>query len=389
MPGRMAGPRDLSTAVLRFGHMLRAAGLPLTIGEMMDGVRALEAVDLLDRRDVYLALRTTLVARHEEFPAFDRCFDAFWRFQAEEGQGLDGLTTPAEAAIPEEHAGNSGAEAAAQKKVSVALEGWEEQAEDDGEPLEVPGVSDKEILMDQDFSAFPVEDLDEVARLTILIAKRLARRISRRKRPTRRGGVIDLRRSIRANLMKGEIIELRRRERRRRKIRLVLLCDVSGSMDLYSRFLLQFLYALQNVFGRVETFTFSTRLTRVTEHLKGASYRQALAKLTEVRDFSGGTRIGDSLQEFNARWGHLVDRHTIVLLLSDGWDTGEPELLANEMLAIKRKAGRLIWLNPLLGNPSYEPLTRGMAAALPLVDHFAAAHNLASLRDLAGHLKLR
>jgi hypothetical protein len=353
----------------------------------MDGVRALEQVDLLDRQDVYLALRTTLVARREEFPAFDRCFDVFWRFQAEEGQGLDGLTSPTEAAIPEEHAGNTGAEA--QKKVSVALEGWEEEGDDDGEPLEVPGVSDKEILMDQDFSTFPVEDLDEVARLTVLIARRLARRISRRKRPTRRGGVIDMRRSMRANLMKGEIIELRRRERRRRKVRLVLLCDVSGSMDLYSRFLLQFLYALQNVFGRVETFTFSTRLTRVTEHLKGASYRQALAKLTEVRDFSGGTRIGESLQEFNARWGSLVDRHTIVLVLSDGWDTGEPEILANEMLTLKRKAGRLIWLNPLLGNPSYEPLTRGMAAALPLVDHFAAAHNLASLRDLAGHLNLR
>lgn len=381
----MALARDLTTAVLRFGQMLRAAGLPLTIAELMDGVRALGAVDLMDRQDVYLALRTTLVARYEEFPIFDRCFGAFWRFQAEEGQGLDGLTTPATPAIPEEHAGGEGA----QKKVSVALEGWEEEGEDDGEPLEVPGVSEKEILMDQDFSTFPVEDLDEVARLTILIAKRLARRISRRKRPTRRGGVIDMRRSIRANLMKGEIIELRRRERRRRKVRLVLLCDVSGSMDLYSRFLLQFLYALQNVFGRVETFTFSTRLTRVTEHLKGASYRQALARLTEVRDFSGGTRIGESLQEFNARWGHLVDRHTIVLLLSDGWDTGEPEVLANEMLTIKRKAGRLIWLNPLLGNPSYEPLTRGMAAALPLVDHFAAAHNLASLRDLAGHLNLR
>ena len=384
----MAGSRDLTTSVLRFGHMLRASGMPLTIGEMMDGVRALEAVDLLDRQDVYLALRTTLVARYEEFPIFDRCFETFWRFQAGEGQELEGLTGPATPAIPEEHAGDSGAEAA-QKKVSVALEGWEEQGDDDGEPLEIPGVSDKEILVDQDFSSFPVEDLDEVARLTVLIAKRLARRISRRKRPTRRGGVIDMRRSIRANLMKGEIIELRRRERRRRKVRLVLLCDVSGSMDLYSRFLLQFLYALQNVFGRVETFTFSTRLTRVTEHLKGASYRTALARLTEVRDFSGGTRIGESLQEFNARWGNLVNRHTIVLLLSDGWDTGEPDILANEMLTIKRKAGRLIWLNPLLGNPSYEPLTRGMAAALPLVDHFAAAHNLASLRDLAGHLNLR
>ncbi len=384
----MAGPRDLTTAVLRFGQMLRAAGMPLTISEIMDAVRALEVVDLLDRRDVYLALRTTLVARHEEFPIFDRCFETFWRFQAEEGQGLEGLTGPATPAIPEEHAGNTGGEAA-QKKVSVALEGWEEEGDDEGEPLEVPGVSDREICMDQDFSSFPVEDLDEVARLTILIAKRLARRISRRKRPTRRGGIIDMRRTIRANLMKGEIIELRRKERRRRKIRLVLLCDVSGSMDLYSRFLLQFLYALQNVFGRVETFTFSTRLTRVTEHLKGASYRTALARLTEVRDFSGGTRIGESLQEFNARWGNLVDRHTIVLLLSDGWDTGEPEVLANELLTIKRKAGRLIWLNPLLGNPSYEPLTRGMAAALPLVDHFAAAHNLASLRDLAGHLNLR
>ncbi|HEX7784960.1 MAG TPA: VWA domain-containing protein, partial [Methylomirabilota bacterium] len=241
----MAGPRDLTTAVLRFGHMLRAAGLPLTIGEMMDGVRALEAVDLLDRRDVYLALRTTLVARHEEFPAFDRCFDAFWRFHAAEGQGLDGLMTPADAAIPEEHAGHTGAEAAAQKKVSVALEGWEEQGEDDGEPLEVPGVSAQEVLMDQDFSTFPSDQLDEVARVTVLIAKRLARRLSRRRKPVKRGGVVDLRRSIRANMMKGEMVELRRREKRRKKIRLVLLADVSGSMDLYSRFLLLFLYAPQ------------------------------------------------------------------------------------------------------------------------------------------------
>jgi len=164
---------------------------------------------------------------------------------------------------------------------------------------------------------------------------------------------------------------------------------VSGSMDLYSRFLLLFLYALQNAFGRVETFTFATRLTRITEHLKGTSYKQALRQLSAVRDWSGGTRIGESLRDFNRTWGHLVDRRTIVIVLSDGWDTGEPDELSAEMLTLKRKAGRVIWLNPLLGNPSYEPLTRGMAAALPLVDHFAAAHNLASLRDLAGHLRLR
>ena len=382
-------PRDLTTAVLRFGQVLRAAGLGVTVSEVMDAVRALEAVDLLDRDELHRALRTVLATRVEEFPAFDRCFDQFWKFQAEEGQGLEGLVASAPAAKPEDEEIAGSMSAAQEKEAKVALEGWEEEGTDDGEPLEVPGMSDREALMDQDFSTFPVEDLDEVARLTVLIARRLARRVSRRKRPTRRAGVLDFRRTVRANMMKAEIIELRRRERRRRKVRLVLLCDVSGSMDLYSRFLLQFLYALQNVFGRVETFTFATRLTRVTELLKGPSYRTALRRLTDVRDFSGGTRIGESLQEFNRTWRHLVDRHTIVLLLSDGWDTGEPDVLASEMLTLKRLAGRVIWLNPLLGNPSYEPLTRGMAAALPLVDHFAAAHNLASLRDLASHLTLR
>ena len=346
--------------------MLRAAGLPLTVSEVMDAVRALEMIDLLDRGEVCLALRTTLVARHEEIPAFDRCFDAFWKFHAEEGQGLEGLLSASQTPKPEEDAEAGSTEGGGKNQASVALESWEEPATEEGEPLEVPGVSDQEVLMEQDFSTFPAEDLDEVARLAVLIAKRLARRISRRRRPTRRGGVIDLRRSMRANMMKGEIIDLRRRERRRRKVRLVLLCDVSGSMDLYSRFLLQFLYALQNVFGRVETFTFATRLTRVTDLLKGPSYRLALGRLTDVRDFSGGTRIGESLQEFSRSWSHLVDRHSIVILLSDGWDTGEPELLANEMLALKRRAGRVIWLNPLLGNPSYEPLTRGMAGHLNL-----------------------
>jgi uncharacterized protein with von Willebrand factor type A (vWA) domain len=383
-------PRDLRTNVLAFGQVLRRAGLPVTVGEVMDAARALDAVDLLDRHEVYLALRATLAARVEEYPVFDRCFDAFWTFRAEDGQGLEGLEASLPAATPPDLQDEHGAaKAPASGESQVALDGWEEAGADDGEPLEVPGVSELEVLMEQDFSAFPAEDLDEVARLTALIARRLARRVSRRKRPTRRGGVVDLRRSMRGNLMRGEIIELRRRERRRRKVRLVLLCDVSGSMDLYSRFLLQFLFALQNVFGRVETFTFATRLTRVTEHLRGASYRAALKRLTEVRDFSGGTRIGDSLAEFNRTWGYLVNRRTIVVLLSDGWDTGEPDVLAAELLAIKRKAGRVIWLNPLLGNPSYEPLTRGMAAALPLVDRFAAAHNLASLRDLAGHLTLR
>jgi len=385
----MPSPRDLMRAMLAFGGVLRASGLPVTTPELMDAVRALEVVDLMDRDEVYRALRTVLVSRMEEQPAFDRCFEAFWRFQAEEGQGLEGLVSMVQPTLPENEHGGNPPEAGQEKQAQIALDDWEEGEEADDEPLEVPGLSNREVLMERDFSTFPAEQLDEVARLTVLIAKRLARRMSRRRQPTRRGGIVDLRRSMRANLMKGEIIELRRRSRRRRKVRLVLLCDVSGSMDLYSRFLLQFLYALQNLFGRVETFTFATRLTRVSDLLRGPSYKRALRRLTEVRDWSGGTRIGDAIRDFNQEWGRLVDRRTIVLILSDGWDTGEPDVLAQEMLTLKRRAGRVLWLNPLLDNPSYEPLTRGMAAALPLVDHFAAAHNLSSLRELATHLTLR
>jgi len=385
----MPSPRDLTRAMLAFGSVLRASGLPVTTPELMDAVRALEVVDLMDRDEVYLALRTVLVSRMEEQPAFDRCFESFWKFQAEDGQGLDGLVSLTPPTLPDNEHGGNPPDAGQEKQAQIALDDWDEGEGSDDEPLEVPGLSNREVLMEQDFSTFPAEQLDEVARLTVLIAKRLARRVSRRRKPTRRGGIVDLRRSMRANLMKGEIIELRRRARRRRKVRLVLLCDVSGSMDLYSRFLLQFLYALQNVFGRVETFTFATRLTRVSDLLRGPSYKGALRRLTEVRDWSGGTRIGEAIRDFNQEWGRLVDRRTIVLILSDGWDTGEPDVLAQEMLTLKRRAGRVLWLNPLLGNPSYEPLTRGMAAALPLVDHFAAAHNLSSLRELATHLTLR
>ena len=242
------------------------------------------------------------------------------------------------------------------------------------------------VIATRDFSTFSADQLDELLRITVQIARRLARRVSRRRRPVGRRGRLDLRRTLRANLMRGEIIELRYRQRKRRKVRLVLLSDVSGSMDLYSRFLLQFLFALQHVFSRVETFTFSVRLTHVSDVLRARSYREVLRRLQEVRDWSGGTKIGESLAEFNRYWSHLVDRRTIVIVLSDGWDTGDPDVLATELLRIKRRAGRVIWLNPLLGNPSYEPLTRGMVAALPLVDHFAAAHNLASLRDLASSL---
>ncbi|MEK7879317.1 MAG: VWA domain-containing protein, partial [candidate division NC10 bacterium] len=362
-----APPRALLSATISFCRLLRAHGLAITLAGSRDAVRALEALDLADRDEIYWGLRTVLVSRIEEVPAFDRCFAAFWKFHAETGQEIAGLLgapqlAKGEGPEQEKEEAPGTLKIAGQKREGVSLESWadDEENEDRGEPLGVPVMSDRELLMERDFSAFPADQLDELARLTILIARRLARRLSRRKRPTRRRGVVDLRRTVRLNLMRGEFVELRRRERKRKKVRLVLLCDVSGSMDLYSRFLLQFLYALQNVFGRVETFTFSTRLTRVTDHLKGHPYRQVLKRLSDVRDWSGGTRIGECLAEFNREWGRrLLNHDTIVLVLSDGWDTGDPDLLAGELLRIKRRVGRLIWLNPLLGNPAYQPLPRG------------------------------
>ena len=365
-PGANA-PRDLSSAIIRFGTLLRRHGLPVALIQVTDAVRALERLDLGDREEVRLGLRAVLVSRPEDLPTFDRCFDEFWRPDAETDSSVPSLVAPSldatEEGVPLPSAG--------QKRETLALDTWgEAEDEESSEPLGVPGVSDSESLAGQDFSTFSPDQLDEVFRLTVQIARRLARKLSRRRRPVARRGRIDL----------------RYRRRKRRKVRLLLLCDVSGSMDLYSRFLLQFVFALQSVFNRVETFTFATRLTRVTHYLKARSYRQALRRLTEVRDWSGGTRIGESLATFNREWPHLVDRRTIVIVLSDGWDTGEPEVLATELMRIKRRAGRLLWLNPLLGSPSYEPLTRGMAAALPLIDDFAPAHNLAALRDLATKL---
>ncbi len=356
---------SLVDGIVSFSRQLRAHGLPVTTTHASDALRSLTCVDLGSRDGVYHALRCVLVSRPEDFPVFD---ELFWRFFAQqEGKPRrSDKAPPPEQSVPSLNKWGSASEATESEEVRTA--------------------SDRPALAVKDFSAFGSAELAEIERIARRIARRLAARPSRRWKSARRGKRLDLRATLRRSV--PEPVDLRFRRRKPRKTRIVALCDVSGSMDLYSRFLLQFLYALQNVFGRVETFTFSTRLTRVTEHLRGRPYRQVLRSLADVRDWSGGTRIGASLAEFNSQWGHLLDRRTIVIVLSDGWDTGDADVLAAELLRIRRRAARLIWLNPLLGNPSYQPLTKGMATALPFLDHFAAAHNLDSLSVLAAQLSL-
>jgi uncharacterized protein with von Willebrand factor type A (vWA) domain len=367
---------DLVSVTTRFCRALRDRGVLVTPSETLDAVRSLEVVDIGDREEVYLSLRAILASRAEDLATFAELFDAFWAEQP--GTGL-----PAPVPLPR-------VSTRERETRTPSLERWLHQNAEDDATVNVQRASDREALGTRDLTSFREDELEEIQRIAAQLARRMAARPSRRWRVARRGPRVHLRRTMRQSLRTGgEIAELTRRERRLRKTNVVALCDVSGSMDLYSRFLLQFLYALQNGFARVETFVFSTRLSRVTSSLSGESYRNALARVSRsVQGWSGGTRIGASLAAFNAGWPRLVDRRTVVIIMSDGWDTGEPVELANALRVIARSAGRVIWLNPLLGSPSYEPLAGGMRAALPYVDVFAPAHNVASLRDLVQYLRI-
>jgi uncharacterized protein with von Willebrand factor type A (vWA) domain len=373
---------SLCAAVTRFCRALRERELLVTPAETVDALSALEQVDIGDREDVYLALRSVLVSRIEDQAMFDELF----RMLADEAGDR----------APTEHNRVPNAPVplptiTAQRRSSPpTLERWLQQGATPNETVSVPCESDREALDKRDLTGLESEELKEIERIAEQIARRLAARPSRRWRPARRGPRIHLRATMRQSLKTGgDTPDPPRRERKHRKTSVVALCDVSGSMDIYSRVLLQFLYALQNAFARVETFVFSTNLTRVTRDLTGDSYRAALRQLSgAVLGWSGGTRIGASLAALNASWSRLVDHRTVVVILSDGWDTGDPEQLADELQILARRAGRVVWLNPLLGSPSYEPLTRGMQAALRHVDVFAPAHNLASLRALGRHLRI-
>ena len=374
-----ASHSDLQRNIVQFCRVLRDRELLITPSEVIDALRTAESIDLIDRLEMKLALRTVLTARREDIPIFDATFEEFWRSRITEG-GDDHFTSR------DPNAHGTGQQQPQQVQSNAVDEGGEEH-----EGSDAPQFSPIEVLSRRNFLSLDADQLVEITRAILIVAKRLALQQSRRYRATRRGRVIDLRRSFRRNIKYGgTLIELSYKRRKLRKPRIVLLCDVSRSMESYSTFLLQFIYALQNSFVKVESFVFSTRLSRVTEYFKAADISLALERIAlEVPDWSGGTRIGDSLRTFNRLWAvRLVDRHTIVLILSDGLDSGEAGVLGAEMENIERRAARVVWLNPLLGNPDYRPIARTMRAALAHVSVFASAHNLESLEALGRALTL-
>ncbi|MBN1545455.1 MAG: VWA domain-containing protein [Syntrophaceae bacterium] len=381
------GGKGCKNASLFFQHFinfcreLKKEGVKLTMRQEIDALRALNFIEVLKFADFYTTLRTNLVSYHDDITVFDRVFYSYWDFSEKEQtpQPINGQEKTSEKA--------SAANLEKQLKDEYPLgDSARDKAEENLEESEAPTYSPAERLKEKDFSDFGDEDLDMIKKAIAMITQRMKVRESRRKKASRKKDFFDLRRTLRKNLrFGGDIIDLAWKTRRINRTHIVLLCDVSGSMERYSRFLIQFLYGLQQrTQGKVETFVFSTRLTRITHILHRMNFEKALIKISQtVMDWSGGTKIGESLKIFNRKYSpSVIDRKTIVIIISDGWDRGDEVTLREEIERLKQNAYHLIWLNPLLGNTTYEPSCKGMVTVLPFVDQFLPINNLNSLINL-------
>jgi uncharacterized protein with von Willebrand factor type A (vWA) domain len=378
--------------VLRFARELRHAGLGVTTAQVVRFVEALRHIDIGDRETFRDVARCTLVSHRLELPAFERVFAELWTSAA-------AALSAAAIAAPED--GRSSARAAAQVGIVPHRSTRPEDAPD-AEPRRVVDraatYSAEEMLRQKRFEELSPEELAAVKEMMQRVTWRQPQRRSRRHRPAPRGRQIDWRRTIAAAVRyDGEWIARRWRRRAAVPRPLVVIADVSGSMERYTRLLLTFLHTLTQRGARhgqrrgVETFVFGTRLTRITRAFAMRDIDAALAEVSQqVVDWAGGTRIGDSLRTFNRRWARRVlGRGAAVLVISDGWDRGDPALVGREVARLHRSCSRLVWLNPLIGTRDFAPRTRGLVAALPHVDDFLPVHDLASLEALARHLAAR
>jgi uncharacterized protein with von Willebrand factor type A (vWA) domain len=368
--------------LMLFGETLRRLGLDFGSGNMLDLVRATETIPIGRRQDFRAAARCLLVHRKQDFPLFDDAFQVFWRRPAH------GISTRDLRSMGEERRYRN-------PQVGPPVTNSEEGGDLAGDALEgMPGIdmsqtySAREVLRQKDFADYTPSEIAQAHSMMAELAWDLGRRRTRR---TQVGDsdALDWRRTFRDNMKYGgELLELAHRQPREKTRPLVLICDVSGSMERYTRLLLHFIHTVAGELGRVEAFLFATRLTRITRCLNYRGIDQAVNEVARaVPDWAGGTRIGEAIKTFNYTWARrTLGSGPVVLVISDGWDRGEPELLSREMSRLQRSCHRLIWLNPLLGSPNYQPLTQGMQAALPYVDDFLPVHNLNSLEAVARHL---
>lgn len=389
-PGR-AGQQpvnDLVTHLARFSGALRDAGIAVTLGDEIDAADSLAHIDIGDRAEVRLALRTSLKVEPRAWPLFDHVFEDFWCTEGGRHHGREGRGRPRRRRqqAPRTWPGQDNplaelAQTIAERGRVGPVDPANDPARDGGRP----GYSPRVLLRRKSFEQCSADELAAMERLLAQVARKLAARPSRRLVPSPRGRAIDLRRSFRRALARdGEFLDLARRDRAVELPRIVFICDTSGSMDPYARFALAFILSLGKVARRTEIFVLNTSLTRLTPWIAAGSVAATLGRFARrVEDWSGGTRLGECLTEFaDDHLRRTVAGDTSVLIFSDGLDRGDTGALATALLAIRRRARRVIWLNPLMGDPRYRPEARGMRAALPHVDHLVPAHNLESLEKL-------
>ena len=370
---------DFTAHVTRFCRVLRGHSFLVGPSEAASAVNAIGHVDMMDYGRVYWTLRSILVSRQEEIAIFDQLFERLWNFEPQP-------TRP----FMEPSDDPRGGPREFRRRPSAALM---PDSDDDSENTLVEivrfGASAMETSKDTDLTVLRADELAELSKIAARMIRALASRPGRRRKRHKHKGTVDLRGVLRESLgTGGEPVSLPRLRRVPRVPRLLVLLDVSGSMDRHAKLLLQLAYAVSQRTKRVETFVFSTSVTRVTRELAAPSFPEALARVGgRVRHWSGGTRIGESIGRMNGEFGDLQNRHTTVLLLSDGWETGQPERLAREIRRMQRRVRSIVWLNPLMGTRDFAPLSRGLQAVSPYVDHFVSAMDVGHLKRLPALLR--
>jgi uncharacterized protein with von Willebrand factor type A (vWA) domain len=401
-------PAEFMPHLITFYRKLKANDIKVTMQQELDAYSSLTHIDLFDYEDFYYTLRANLVSHQKDVKPFNTVFFDHWKwlepteqetmapsgedilgksFDNSQNPPLDGEKEEKEVTLETNNPQFSAEQEVADAKVHHRPE---EGEGDDDSAEEMPLYSPEEQQQKQDFSTFKGKDLEQIKKMIQMISEKFRIRLSRRKKRRQQEQFFDFKRTIRKNIRHGgDLFHLAWKARKKEKNRLAVFCDVSGSMEIYSRFLIQFLFGLQKSMYNMETFVFSTRLSRVTSVLRRREYENAIARISQsVDDWAGGTKIGDCLFTFNRKYApSVLYGKTVVIIISDGWDCGEEETLRKEMARLRKYAHHIIWLNPLMSNPQYEPSCMGMKTALPFLDQFLPLYNLDSLTKLGRALE--
>ena len=370
------------THIILFGRKLHDAGIDVNPANLIDLSRSLHYIDIANRRDFFTAALATLIINREDVELFTLLFNDYW----------DTVEMAEEPADPEKKTGEGAADSrdTRQERQRADGENADDGNEDDAE-AEQTGYSSQELLAHKDIDSMTDEELEQARKIIAELIAILANRRSRRFKPAKSGAQLDFRKIFRRSMPYGEYcLKLAHRTHRLKKNKLILFCDVSGSMERYSRFLIQLICAMGAKISNIEVAVFSTRMTSITPYLNRKDIDEVIKQMSDqVHDWAGGTNIGGCLRELNEQQAHqMLSSHTIAVILSDGWDQGDADLMRSEMEQLRRRVNKIIWLNPLLGNINYQPLCKGMQTALPFLDHFLPVHNLESLAEVTKLLRM-